>query len=282
MLTRVDRIQLAVRDRRAAEATFRDLLGAEKVRDDESRLLRARRSVMQAGTSEFELLEPAGDGPVAAWLEQWTEGIFAAGLATDDLSALCQRLSDRKIAWREEGGQVYLEPDQTPGMRTVLSAQQERSPVGMIRWLYEVTNIVDDHEAAARIYADAFDLDPGRFHQITSSGYGYKGQLLLFDPPARLDRIELSQITEPSLAMGRFAAKRGQSIYMCFVETDDVTAVSERLQQHGARWTFDNGDPSTQSLYIHPLSLHGMLMGVSQTNVAWRWSGRPELALAGP
>jgi hypothetical protein len=34
------------------------------------------------------------------------------------------------------------------------------------------------------------------------------------------------------------------------------------------------------SMFIHPSALCGMLMGISRTNEAWKWSGRPELATA--
>ncbi|HEY8489695.1 MAG TPA: VOC family protein, partial [Dehalococcoidia bacterium] len=130
MLSRVDRVQLAVRDRAAAEATFHALLGAEKVREDRSALLGAARSVLQAGVSEFELLEPAGDGPVREHLERWGEGLLSAGFATPDLQGLARHLSALGVPWREEHGQVYLEPERTRGMRTVLSAEADRSPVG--------------------------------------------------------------------------------------------------------------------------------------------------------
>ncbi len=281
MLTRVDRMQLAVRDRVAAEATFHDLLGAEKAREDRSELLSADRSVVQAGVSEFELLQPNGDGLVQQHLDRWGEGLFAAGFSTPDLSALCARLSSRSILWRDEGGQVYVEPSQTPGLRMVLTQDRQRTPVGAIRWLYEVTNIVDDHNAAAGFYADTFNLDPTRFSPIASKDYGYKGQLTLFNPPAQLDRIELSQITDTSRPMGRFAAQRGQSIYMCYVETDDVPAIIERLERHDARFARRRDEQNPEGLFIHPKSLHGVLLGVSRTNLAWLWSGRPELARAG-
>ena len=282
MLIRVDRVQIAVRDRAAAEETFRDVLGAEKVREDSSEILQAKRSVMQAGVSEFELLEPAGEGPVRDHLERWGEGLLSAGFATTDLFALCDRLSANSVLWREEHGQVHIEASQTPGMRIVLSEETERAPVGPVRWLYEVTNIVDDHTAAAAFYTDTFGLDPSRFSPIASKDYGYTGQLLLFDPPARLDRIELSQITDPSLAMGRFAAKRGQSIYMCYVETDRVPDVIERLERRGAKHARRKDAHNPEGLFIHPSSLHGVLLGVSRTNLAWLWSGRPELARATP
>jgi hypothetical protein len=278
MLTRVDRMLLAVRDRAPAEETFREVLGAEKVRDDTSALYNAKRSVMQAGVSEFELLEPSGDGPIQAHLDRWGEGIFAGGFATSDLPALRERLAARGVAFREEAGQLHIEPDQTPGMRMVISPQAERAPTGLITWLYEVTNVIDDHKSAAAFYAETFALDASRFSPLKSDQYGYKGQLTLFDPPARLDRIELSQITEPDKAMGRFHTKRGESVYMCYVETDNVAAIAERLERRKARYAgrSDNQD----GLFIHPTSLCGMLMGVSRTNLAWRWSGRPELAEA--
>jgi len=285
MLRRVDRMLLAVRDREAAADTFRRILGAERVREDTSRLLGARRTVVQAGISEFELLEPAGNGlpagrqgPVLAHLERWDEGILAVGFSAADLSALGSRLSQRGVSYSEEDGRLWIASDQTPGMNIVLSPDEERSPVGLIKWLYEVTNIVHDHQRAAAFYADAFGLDSAKFSPIHSDRYGYTGQLLLFNPPQQLDRIELTQITEPSLAMGRFAASRGQSIYMGYVETDDVAAVQRRLNERGARYAGRSDDPNPEGLFIHPTALHGMLMGVSRTNLAWSWSGRPELA----
>src|SRR3990170_3886378 len=193
MLTRLDRMLLAVRDREAAADTFCDILGAERVREDTSPLLGARRAVVQAGISEFELLEPAGDGPVAAQMERWGEGIFAAGFATADVQALAARLSERGIEHSEENGLLFIAAGQTPGMNTVISPDAERSPVGLIKCLYEVTNIVDDHARAAAFYAGIFGLDDSRFSPIHSERYGYTGTLTLFNPPQQLDRIELTQ-----------------------------------------------------------------------------------------
>jgi len=279
MLKRVDRMQLAVRDRTMAADAFAEVLGAEKVQEDELRVFNAKRTVVQAGESEFELLEPVGDGPVASHLERWGEGIFAAGFSTDDPGALARRMDDRGIRFGEEGGQIFIEPDQTRGMRTVITRSSEREPVGLISSLYEVTNIVENHEEAASFYADAFGLDASRFSPIKSEQWGYTGTLTLFDPPSRLDRIELTQITEPSLAMGRFFARRGPSIYMCYAETGNTGAIRERLEARGSRYTAgrENGGGN---LFVHPTALHGMLMGVSRANLAWTWSGRPELARA--
>jgi catechol 2,3-dioxygenase-like lactoylglutathione lyase family enzyme len=278
MLDRVDRVLLAVRDRSAGVATFDDVLGAEFVREDRlGAPYNARRSVVQAGDSEFELLEPDGEGLVSQHLERWREGIFAAGFSTSDLPEITRRLDAAKLTYERHGDQIFIEPDQTMGMRTVLQQSASRDEVGGISGLYEVTNIVEDHERAASFYAQIFGLDQSRFSPITSEHFGYTGTLTLFDPPARLDRIEITQITQDSLAMGRFFARRGPSVYMCYAETGDVEALSERLETLGARFEpFGDG----MGLFIHPSALCGMLMGVSGTNVGWRWSGRPELAPA--
>ncbi|MEO8457722.1 MAG: VOC family protein, partial [Chloroflexota bacterium] len=134
---------------------------------------------------------------------------------------------------------------------------------------------VADANAASKFYADVFELEESRFAPITSELYGYTGVLTLFDPPGKLDRIEITQITEPSRAMGRFHARRGDGIYMCYAETEDVGAIAKRLEAFDAKYE-PFGDE--MGLFIHPSVLCGMLMGISGTNVAWRWSGRPELA----
>jgi catechol 2,3-dioxygenase-like lactoylglutathione lyase family enzyme len=277
MLKTVDRVQLAVADRRAAAQTFASLLGAENVSDDRLDLYNAERTTVQAGGSEFELLEPAGPGAVRDRIDQWGEGIFAAGFSTEDLTALAAHLTDAGAAWRQEGQQLFLEPDQTRGMRVVLSPHRERDRVGVVSFLYEVTNIVDDHKDSANFYADLFGLHSSRFAPIKSDHFEYEGTLTLFDPPSRLDRIELTEAGESEAAMGRFYKKRGESIYMCYMEAPDVMALAGRLDDAGARWATGGDREAMNGLFIHPSALHGVLMGISRPTYAWTWSGHPEL-----
>jgi len=280
MLEHVDRVQIAVNSLDEAADTFREVFAAEHVRDDDLRRAGARRRVMQAGRSEFELLAPAGEGPVRDYLSQWGEGLFAAGFSTRDLPALLARLRDRGIAYAEEGSQAFIEPDQTPGLRIVLSPHVERHPAGLVGYLYEVTNLIDDHERAAAFYADTFGLDASRFSPIESKRYGYTGQLTLFNPPDRLSRIELSQITDWERPMGRFMKRRGgETLYMCFIEVEEVEQIAERAKRREMRFVGHDRDGGfREGMFFHPSTLHGVLMGVSRTNVAWMWSGRPELA----
>jgi hypothetical protein len=288
MLARVDRIQLAVRDRRAAERTFADLLGAEAVAEVPSAWLGARRSILALGESQVELCEPAGPGPAREHLERWGEGLIGAGFATADLPGLRARLAGLGLDPVEDAGQLHLPPAETLGLPVVLSRAATPPgprPGSLVRGLYEVTHTLrSDWRHAARVHTALFGLDPARFSAIESRRFGYRGSLLLFDPPARLDRIELSQVVEPASAMGRFVARRGDSLYMAYCEAEDVAGLVGRLGRRGARWTPRGSDPGGErdGLWIHPGALHGLLLGVSRPTLAWEWSGRPHLVAPPP
>jgi hypothetical protein len=138
---------------------------------------------------------------------------------------------------------------------------------------------VSDWRRVAAVYAGLFGLDPARFSEIGSERFGYIGTLTLFDPPNRLDRIELSQVTDDVHSMGRFAKKHGDSLYMCYVEVHDWSAVRGRLLEANARYTPRGSDPAIDpdGGWVHPKELHGLLLGISRTGLAWDWSGRKDL-----
>jgi hypothetical protein len=280
MLERVDRIQMAVADAAPVVRAFRDILGAEPARESDSDYLNARRTILALGESEVELCTPRGAGLVRAHLDRWGPGLLTAGFAVASVAAVRAHLIAEDVEFANEGDQTYIEPTQTVGMRVVLSPTGPRRGPGLVSHLYEVTNTIEsDWTAAADRYARIFGLDPGRFSPIHSDRFGYTGTLTLFDPPTRLDRIEISQVTDPASAMGRWAAKRGDSLYMCYAETDDVGAIVRRLDRHQARFTPRGGDRLAErdGLWIHPSALGGLLLGISRTTLAWEWSGRPEL-----
>jgi catechol 2,3-dioxygenase-like lactoylglutathione lyase family enzyme len=280
MLERVDRIQMAVADAAEAARAFQELLGAEPAREEDSDYLNARRTVLALGESLVELCAPRGAGIVRAHLDRWGPGPLSAGFSVASVPAVRARLIAEGVEFTNEGEQTYLEPGETAGMRVVLSPSARERRLGLVSHLYEVTNtLVSPWPDAARRYTRLFGLDPARFSPIESERFGYTGTLALFDPPRRLDRIEISQVTDPQSAMGRWAAKRGDSLYMCYAETSDVGAIVRRLTRRQARFTPRGGDPLAErdGLWIHPSALSGLLLGISRTTVAWEWSGRPEL-----
>ncbi|MGC1676488.1 MAG: VOC family protein [Candidatus Binataceae bacterium] len=275
MLKRVDRVQIAVANLDAAEKVVADTLGAELVRRDSAGPLSARRATMQAGSSLIELLAPAGAGPVKDFVDRWTSGLFGVGFSVADLDAAERHLQAEGIRSTRDAGQLHIDPAASGfGMQVVLSTHHERAPIGAIKWIYETTNVVSDWRAASERYTQMFGLDPAIFVPIESKEFGYTGTLTMFDAPARLDRIEISQIINPASAMGRFHQKRGDSLYMFFVETDDADALATRLESRGARFAAHaRDDAGLAELFIHPSSFLGVLVGVSRTEHAWIWSG---------
>jgi 4-hydroxyphenylpyruvate dioxygenase-like putative hemolysin len=279
MLKRVDRVQIAVRENAVAERAVAEVFGGELLRRDALSILHAKRSTMQAGSSLIELLDADGAGPIADFVAKYGGGLYGAGFSVEDIDAAARQLDANEVRYERAAGQLYLDPRATFGINAVLSAHHERNPVGAIKCIYEVTNVVADWRVAAGRYAKIFGLDASKFSPITSPEFGYTGTLTLFNPPERLDRIELSQITDHDKAMGRFHRRRGDSLYMFFVETDDVDALAQRLEARGSKFAPRPRDQAGMpELFIHPSAFNGVLVGVSRTEHAWTWSGDPERA----
>jgi len=275
----IDRVQLAVTNRAQAGEPFRRLLGAETVTEDAVAPLAARRTTLALGSSRLELLEPDGTGPVATHIRQCGPGLFAAGFATPAIGELRARLVARSLSFAEAGEQLLLPPAATGdrGLRCVVSPLVERPAVGLLSHLYEVTNLVADWEDASTCYAEIFGLAAERFCPIESATFGYRGVLTMFDPATRLDRIECITPYDATKTMGRFMARRGPSLYMCFVEARDLRPIIARAEEHAPRgWSAAPGGPPTDTLFLHPNALSGLLLGVSRTSVGWSWSGHPE------
>lgn len=282
MLESVDRIQLVVADLDRAASAFERILGAEvALPDDVVAALGARRRSVRVGTSWVELLLPDGQGPVSDFAANWTQGLFGAGFAVRDVDAMAGQLASRGCKFTEEGEQLFLGAEATGGhgMPVVISkaGDADVEPVGLVTHLYEVTNIVGDSEGVAAEYAELFGLDSGRFQPIASEQYGYEGVLALFEPDKRLDRIEVVSTTDPAKTMGRFGARRGESLYMCYMESDSTVEIRKRLLADCPDdWTGSRTDDLPDGLFIHPNALSGLLLGVSRTTVGWLWSGRPD------
>jgi hypothetical protein len=283
MLDRCDRVQIAVRDAAKAAARYAELLGCQIARCDSSRHLAAKRTILAVGESEFELCEPDGAGLTQDFLGRRGEGLMTAGYSTVDLDRMVRRWEGLGVPYERDGEQLYVGTDVTFGLPMVISDSSYRPRVGPVSFLYETTNaLLTDWHRVAAVYAGLFGLDPTRFSEIGSDRFGYVGTLTLFDPPNRLDRIELSQVTDNIQSMGRFAHKHGDSLYMCYVETHDWPALRDRLLVANARYTPRGSDPATDpdGGWVHPKELHGLLLGISRTGLAWEWSGREDLVPA--
>jgi catechol 2,3-dioxygenase-like lactoylglutathione lyase family enzyme len=280
MLEKLDGVILAVRDADAAAQTFATIFGAEKGPTYSNEMLGADLTMLWCGTDVIALAVPNGDGPIKDHLDRWNEGIVGVAFAAKDPGAIADHIRGKGVDVTEEHFTYLLDPAKTHGLLTLITPFEERERVGAISFLYEVTHLVSDWQGVSDFWTEIFGLDGARFSPIESKQYGYEGMLTLFDPPRLLDRIEVVHPHDTTKAMGKFFVKRGEGPYMFFAECDDVPGLVERLKGADARFAGGGGVEGPGSLFVHPSATHGVLIGVSPTNQAWVWSGRPELAKA--
>ncbi|MBW2396738.1 MAG: VOC family protein, partial [Deltaproteobacteria bacterium] len=240
MLKRIDRLQMAVPDRAEVASRWRELLGAELAGEDRVASLGALRTRLRLGNGFVELLEPDGAGRIGHAVAERGAHLYAAGVATDDVSGLVAHLRSQGIDLVEEGGQVFVDPPASGdvGFRVVVSPHEELEPVGDIDFFYETTLLVDDATAAAERCAAFFALDPDAFVPIDSQHFGYAGTLTLFDPD-RLGRFEVITPNDPGKTMGRFFSRFGEAFYMAFAESSALGAIEARARELGAGHTSD-------------------------------------------
>ena len=282
MLTRVDRVQLAVPDANAAATNWKLLLGAEEAGVDSIKCLGAKRTSYRLGQGWIEFLEADGTGAVADALAARGGGhLFAGGAASNDVDGILGHLESLNAKPIFEGGQIFLDPANTgPGTpRTVISADEDLAPVGDLDWLYEVTLLVKDQTQASQRYAELFNLDADHFVNIESTNYGYKGILTLFHPDL-LGRFEVIEPYDFDKTMGRFCAKFGEALYMGYGESARVLEIEQRVKEHGLGHTVTPpgkaDDRPSDTLFLHPATLGGMMLGISRPTMGWQWSGHPE------
>jgi hypothetical protein len=280
MLEKLDGVVIAVRDAEKASETFEKLFDTKVLGTDKSDALNAGLTELACGADIIRLAVPMGEGPIKDHIDRWGEGIVGSVFAAVDPDAVVDRVKSKGVDVLTDNVLHLLDVEKTHGLLTMIVPHVEHDPVGVISFIYEVTHLVHDWEAVSAYWTDLFGLDGMKFSPIKSEQYGYEGTLTLFDPPDKLDRIEVVYPHDTEKAMGRFFVKRGEGPYMFFMETGGMPLLRERLKAAGARFAPEEEPKQRSSLFVHPSSTHGVLIGVSPTNLAWVWSGRPELARA--
>ncbi len=282
MLSKIDRVQIAVPDALAAAQGWIDLLDAEPDGRDRVAGLGASRLSLRVGTGIVEFLQPDGVGVVADAVGARGAHLFAAGASASDMEGLTARLAAKGVAPLAQGGQLHLNEDNTgvAGFRLVLSEAKARPRVGLIDFFYEATILSANRDGLMSHLNDLLGLDPKNYSEITSENFGYTGTLTLFEK-GKLDRLEVITPTREGTTMERYFSKFGQSLYMAFAETPDMRAIEDRAMALGAGFTVDrpadrDASKIADQIWLHPRALGGMMLGLSRPSMAWFWSGHPE------
>ena len=280
MLLEIDRIQLAVPDVASVVERWQSILGAEISATDKVVCLGASRTSLRLGTGLIEVLEPDGTGVVADAVAKRGAHMFAAGASCVDVEQVQKSIAAANMV--REGGQLFIDGEDIgiQGLRVVVSEHEDRARVGEIDFLYEATLLAQNSEAETARFAKVFSLDAQEFVAINSPGFGYSGTLTLFRKDL-LHRFEVITPLDPDKTMGRFFSRIGPCLYMAYAETSAILEIEKRVNERKEGLTVNRPDDRSDDLpadglWLHPVTLGGMMLGLSRPSMAWRWSGHPE------
>lgn len=282
MLQAMDRVVLATPSA-AAGRHWETLLDAEPAGTSACPALGAVAHRWRLGDGWVELLVPEGDGVVArALADRGGAHLFAGGFTTADPDAFAGHLHELGVTALHDGDRLLLDETMTgvPGLRVFVGPHQPQPAVGLIDTFYELTDLVADAERETARAAEVLGLDRAAFEPIDSADYGYFGFLTLFDRE-RLDRLEMITPNRPGNTMHRFFERIGGGLYMCFAESGYLGEIEQRARSAGLGHTAvpkpDARDAlGAHTVFLHPPSLGGMMLGLSRRSYAWTWSGHPE------
>jgi hypothetical protein len=281
VLTRIDRVLVSAADAEQAAGRWRELFDAAAIWCGRDPAWAARSSVLRCGTTDVEILEPDGEGPIAERLRSVGPGLFGVGVATQDL-ARCERwLDEHGVRFLREATRIVVEPAEVSGLPVVVCEDVPRPRAGLLDHLFEITHLVRDGASACRRFMEVFALREENRCHFDGDAFGYRTFLPTFDPARCLDRVEFGEPLAGS-AMDRFLARRGSSPYMCHGETPDVGEIRERLRARGLRFEDSAPTGGDDLLYVHPSALGGVLLGackrgsfgIVRRDGRWCWSRR--------
>ena len=121
----------------------------------------------------------------------------------------------------------------------------------MLGDVMELCVVVKDIEAAIKRYETLFDLKV--CYRMESKEFGYKAAIL----PLGKGHIELMQPTDPTKAVARFLERNGEGVYLVGFDTADIPGSAKKLQERGARVTFQ---PKAPVAWVHPADCHGLFV----------------------
>ncbi len=282
MLSAMNRVMLATDDAAAAGGCWERLLDAEPAGTQEHAALSATAHLWRLGDGWIEILTPAGNGIVADALAARGPHLFAGGFTTPDVDAFARHLESQGIQPLRDGDRLMLDEHASgiPNLRLFISKEDPQPAVGLVDTFYELTDLVADADRETAQVATVLGLDETVFVPISSEPYGYAGALTLLHHD-RLDRLEMITPNRKGTTMHRFYERTGGGLYMAFAESGHLAEIERRAQEAGAGHTAvpaagKRDALGAHTLFLHPKSLGGMMLGLSRRTYAWTWSGHPE------
>ena len=129
----------------------------------------------------------------------------------------------------------------------------------MLKQIDHIAIVVQDMEAALKVYRDALGLPLARVEDVPAEGV----KVAFLPMPEGDGEVELVQPTDEESGIARFLAKRGQGIHHICFRVDDIQAAIDHVVANGLRVIEDEprvGSQGQKYVFIHPKSAHGVLI----------------------
>ena len=282
MLESMSRVVMVVPDADPVGTAWERLLDARAAGSEARPALGARAHYWRLGDGWVEVLTPDGEGIVSYALDARGPHLFAGGFTTVDLNAFAAHLDARGIEPLWDGERLIVDESNSgiEGLRIIVEAHDAQPPVGLIDTFYELTDLVADAGRETARAAEVLGLDSASFEPIESDAYGYRGTLTLFHRD-RLDRLEMITPDREGTTMHRYYKRINGGLYMAFAETGELAEIERRARELNAGHTAvpapgERDALGAHTVFLHPKTLGGMMLGLSRRTYAWTWSGHPE------
>jgi len=133
----------------------------------------------------------------------------------------------------------------------------------MLKQIDHIAIVVQDMEAALKVYRDALGLSLARVEDVPAEGV----KVAFLPMPEGDGEVELVQPTDEESGIARFLAKRGQGIHHICFRVDDIQAAMDHVTANGLQVIEDEprvGSQGQKYVFIHPKSAHGVLIELYQ------------------
>lgn len=132
-----------------------------------------------------------------------------------------------------------------------------KSPLG--KRIDHIAIVVQDLEAALRVYRDVLGLPLGRVEEVPAE----KVKVAFLPLPEGDGEVELVQPTADDTGIARFLTKRGEGMHHICFEVDDIQAAMTEMAASGLQVLEEKpriGSQGQKYVFIHPKSAHGVLI----------------------
>ena len=129
----------------------------------------------------------------------------------------------------------------------------------MLKQIDHIAVVVQDMEAALKVYRDALGLPLARVEDVPAEAV----KVAFLPMPEGDGEVELVQPTDEESGIARFLAKRGQGIHHICFRVDDIQAAMDHVVANGLQVIEDEprvGSQGQKYVFIHPKSAHGVLI----------------------